>query len=79
MDWETVARVLDRLFLVLYSASCIFGILTILLSAPSLWGVEHKALDQFRKLAEAYPFNFNTTMMEAIAKAGSKSLPTATA
>merc|ERR1719412_1479319 len=45
-DWKYVAMVLDRLFLWLFTAACLSGIIGILLRAPSLYDMR-KPIDPF--------------------------------
>ena len=43
-EWKYTALVIDRLFLVIFTTACFAGTISIILQAPSFYGITRKTL-----------------------------------
>ena len=54
-DWKFIARVLDRLFLIVFTAACLLGTAGIILRAPSIYDPRDPIDVQLSLVTEEHP------------------------
>ena len=54
-DWKFIARVLDRLFLFIFTAAGLLGICGIILRAPSIYDPREPIDAQLSEITEGHP------------------------